>query len=156
MDRLAGVRLTGLLLLAGMEAWAAGQLPLFFVPNQGQARADMLDYLLSTDAAERETLRAEMVAYDAALMDLIQRMDEADTDREDIETLAGIDSAWHAYTAWRDQALAAMEAGDRANALASYHNQGRRLAAEVDRERRQNVPHADRVAPTDRAHHANE
>jgi signal transduction histidine kinase/DNA-binding response OmpR family regulator len=118
--------------LMSVDVFGGTQLLATYIDDSWQARADMLDYLLSTDAAERETLRAEMIAYDAALVDLIQRMDEADTDREDIETLAGIDSAWHAYTAWRDQALAAMEAGDRANALASYHNQGRRLAAEVD------------------------
>src|SRR2546421_11238189 len=118
--------------LMSVDVFGGTQLLATYIDDSWEARADMLDYLLSTDAAERETLRAEMIAYDAALVDLIQRMDEADTDREDIETLAGIASAWHAYTAWRDQALAAMEAGDRANALASYHNQGRRLAAEVD------------------------
>ena len=60
----------------------------------------MLDYLLSRDDAERETLRAEMVAYDAALVDLIQRMDEADTDREDIETLAGIERWLAEHHVW--------------------------------------------------------
>jgi signal transduction histidine kinase len=115
-----------------VDVFGGTQLLATYIDDSWQARADMLDYLLSRDAAERETLRAEMAASDAALADLIQRMDQADTDREDIETLAGIASAWHAYTAWRDQALAAVEAGDRAGALASYHNQGRRLAAEVD------------------------
>ena len=115
-----------------VDVFGGTQLLAAYIDASWQARADMLDYLLSTDAAERETLRAEMVANDAALADLIQRMDQADTDREDSQTLAGITSAWHAYTAWRDQALAATEAGDRASALASYHDQGRRLAADVD------------------------
>src|SRR5437588_10367716 len=41
------VWLTSLLLIAGMEGLAAGQLPLFFIPNHGQTQADVR-YLVET------------------------------------------------------------------------------------------------------------
>ena len=51
--------------LMSVDVFGGTQLLATYIDDSWQARADMLDYLLSTDAAERETLRAEMVAYDA-------------------------------------------------------------------------------------------
>ena len=59
--------------LMSVDVFGGTQLLATYIDDSWQARADMLDYLLSTDAAERETLRAEMVAYDAALVDCINR-----------------------------------------------------------------------------------
>jgi signal transduction histidine kinase/CheY-like chemotaxis protein len=104
-----------------------------YIDDSWQARSDTLDFLLSDDeAGASSTFRAAMVTTDERLADLVRQMDEADTDREDVETLAGIDSAWRAYSAWRDHALALIEGGDRAGALASYRSDGFRLGRDVD------------------------
>jgi signal transduction histidine kinase len=104
-----------------------------YADNSWQARSDLLGYLLTEDPAERDLLRQEIATIDAKLKVLVQEMDEADTDRQDVQTLAGLEGAWNAYATWRDQSLfRALDAGDRAGALNSYHTQGIGLAKEVD------------------------
>jgi signal transduction histidine kinase/ActR/RegA family two-component response regulator len=98
-----------------------------------QARSDLLAYLLAEDPAQRETLRASIASTDSTLYQLAREMDEADTDRQDMETLAGLSDAWDAYAAWRDQSIfTALDAGDRDAALASYQSDGIRLAKTLD------------------------
>jgi signal transduction histidine kinase/CheY-like chemotaxis protein/HPt (histidine-containing phosphotransfer) domain-containing protein len=103
-----------------------------YIDDSWQARSDMLDYLLSDDPGDRQRLRASIDSTDAKLEDLVRKMDEADTDREDVQTLAAIDEAWRDYAAWRNQAIATIERGDQATALASYRSDGVRLARVVD------------------------
>jgi CHASE3 domain sensor protein len=98
-----------------------------------QARSDVPAYLLTDDPAEHERLRQEINTIDAKLKLLVQQMDEADTDRQDVETLAGLVESWNAYAAWRDQSLfPALDAAYRDAALTSYHTQGVQLANTVD------------------------
>jgi signal transduction histidine kinase/DNA-binding response OmpR family regulator len=97
------------------------------------ARSDLLAYLLTDDAGQRERLHSRIVSTDVKLARLVSDMDAADTDRQDVETLAGLTAAWDAYTAWRDQyVFVPIESGDRDAALASYHTDGIRLEATVD------------------------
>jgi signal transduction histidine kinase/DNA-binding NarL/FixJ family response regulator/HPt (histidine-containing phosphotransfer) domain-containing protein len=104
-----------------------------YIDEVWQARADMLDYLLSDDPTETTPkMRRMVVNSDAKLADLVRRMDEADTDREDVQTLAGINDSWSGYAGWRDDALALIESGDRAGALASYRSEGIGLGRQVD------------------------
>src|SRR5215467_2637663 len=70
-----------------------------------QARADLLNYLLSDDPAVATAHRAEMAQLDHRLSELNQQMDEADTDREDVGTLAALMASWNSYVAWRDQSV---------------------------------------------------
>jgi hypothetical protein len=60
-------------------------------------------------------------------------MDEADTDRQDVQALAALQEAWNTYAAWRDQSLfPALDAADPEDALTSYHTTGVELAKGVD------------------------
>jgi signal transduction histidine kinase/DNA-binding NarL/FixJ family response regulator len=98
-----------------------------------QARSDLLTYLLTEDPAERARLRASIAATDATLHQLAQQMDEADTDRQDVQTLAALAAAWDAYANWRDQfVFGALDAGDHEAALGSYETVGARLARDLD------------------------
>jgi signal transduction histidine kinase/DNA-binding NarL/FixJ family response regulator len=98
-----------------------------------QARSDLLSYLLTEDPAERTRLRASIVSTDAKLEHLVKQMDEADTDRQDVQTLAALAAAWNAYANWRDVAVfGAMDVGDREAALESYRTVGARLATDLD------------------------
>ncbi|HTD78444.1 MAG TPA: ATP-binding protein, partial [Chloroflexota bacterium] len=70
---------------------------------------------------------------DATLHQLVEQMDEADTDHQDVQTLAALVAAWDAYANWRDQSVfAALDAGDHEAALASYETVGARLARDLD------------------------
>jgi signal transduction histidine kinase/DNA-binding NarL/FixJ family response regulator len=98
-----------------------------------QSRSDLLAYLLTEDPAERARLRASIVSTDAKLHRLVEQMDEADTDRQDVQTLTALAAAWDAYAQWRDQSVfPALDAGDRQAALASYQTVGAYLARELD------------------------
>jgi signal transduction histidine kinase/CheY-like chemotaxis protein len=96
-----------------------------------ESRSDLLPYLLAEDPAQRARLRTNMASIDGELADLARRMDEADTDREDVQTLAGLRQAWQAYDDWRHQAvIGAVEAGDEPAARGAYDSEGvQRLGA---------------------------
>src|SRR5919198_401089 len=104
-----------------------------WVDTSWEARADLLDYLLADDPAPHSGVREKMISLDAQLEQLAHQMDEADTDREDVETLAALVQAWDAYAAWRDEAiLAPLDRGDRAAALDAYRTDGAHLATDID------------------------
>jgi PAS domain S-box-containing protein len=104
-----------------------------WVDTSWQARADLLDYLLTDDPVANTEDRLEMVHLELRLNELVRLMDEADTDREDVGTLAALTAAWQSYTAWRDETvLAQVDRGDRAAALAAYRADGARMGALVD------------------------
>jgi signal transduction histidine kinase/ActR/RegA family two-component response regulator len=90
-----------------------------------ESRSDLLPYILADDPANRDRLRNDMSAIDGELANIILRMDEADTDREDVQTLAGLTQAWRNYDDWRHRAvIAAVETGDRAGAMNAYQSEG--------------------------------
>ena len=104
-----------------------------WVDTSWESRADLLDYLLTDDPAAAAADRASMDQFDARLVDLAGQMDEADTDREDVATLASLKSAWTAYKEWRDErVLGLLDRGDRAAALDAYRADGARMGANVD------------------------
>jgi Four helix bundle sensory module for signal transduction len=96
-----------------------------------ESRSDLLPYLLAQDAAQRARLRTNMATIDQELSEVARRMDDADTDREDVQTLAGLMQAWQAYDDWRHQAvIGAVEAGDQSAAMHAYDSEGvQRLVA---------------------------
>jgi signal transduction histidine kinase len=135
----------GLYSVAKMQELNDGQRTLFgdvfggthllalYVDDSWEARASVLNYLLAHDPAERQALRLKMTSIDAKLERLASDMDLADTDRQDVATLAAVTRAWTAYADWRDTSLiGAVEAGDEDAALASYHTQGAQLATDLD------------------------
>src|SRR5918911_1294514 len=135
----------GLYSIAKMQELNDGQRTLFgdvfggthllarYVDGSWEARASVPAYLLAHDPAERQVLRLKMTAKDAELEQLATDMDLADTDREDVATLAAVTQAWTAYADWRDTSLiGAVEAGDEDAALASYRTQGTQLATDLD------------------------
>src|SRR5919201_4033279 len=65
-----------------------------------QVRSDLLNYLLTDDPDAAVAYRQEMQQLDQRLSGLAHQMDVADTDREDVGTLAALISAWDAYTTW--------------------------------------------------------
>lgn len=104
-----------------------------WVDTSWQARADLLDLLLTDDPVTASNDRRDMQSSDQTLAELVDEMDIADTDREDVETLAALVSAWDSYTTWRNEAvLSPFDAGDRAAALAAYSKDGARMGAVVD------------------------
>ena len=96
-----------------------------------ESRSDLLPYLLADDPAQRDRLRSDMTVIDGELANIIRRMDEADTDREDVQTLAGLTQAWQDYDDWRHRdVIGAVEAGDRDGAMRAYESEGvQRLSA---------------------------
>jgi PAS domain S-box-containing protein len=104
-----------------------------WVDMSWQARSDLLNYLLTDDPAAAATYRQEMQQLDQRLADLAHQMDLADTDREDVATLAALESAWDAYAAWRDDVvLREVDRGNRAAALSAYRAGGAHVGATVD------------------------
>jgi signal transduction histidine kinase/CheY-like chemotaxis protein/HAMP domain-containing protein len=95
-------------------------------------RSAVLQYLVAEDPAVTSRLRDDLATMDAQMRDLTRQMDEADTDRQDMETLANIDADWRAYTTWRDAAFRVADSGDRAAAIASYESNGGPLERAVD------------------------
>ena len=135
----------GVYAVSTMEGMNAGQQTVYedvfggthllalWVDTSWQDRADLLDYLLTNDPQAALGDRTEMLALDKRLVELAQAMDQADTDREDVGTLAALESAWNSYAAWRDETvLGQLERGDRAAALAAYRRDGARLSTQVD------------------------
>ena len=101
-----------------------------WVDMSWESRADLIDYLLTRDPAAAAADRAAMAANDVQLAEVARQMDEADTDREDVATLADLESAWKAYTTWRDTAVVSqVDRGNRSAALAAYTQNQRRGAA---------------------------
>src|SRR5919202_409866 len=104
-----------------------------WVDTSWQARSDLLNYLLADDPVSAAAYRQEMQQLDQRLGDLAHQMDLADTDREDVATLAALMSAWDAYTNWRDEVvLGELDRGNRAEALAAYREGGSRMGTTVD------------------------
>src|SRR5712691_5273078 len=135
----------GIYVVVGMEQLNAGQRLMYgdifggthllgtWVDNAWETRAALATYLLADDVDQRNDLRREFAAADERLSVLLDQMDHADTDREDIETLAGLARAWQAYTAWREQSIiAAVESGDRLAALAAYEADSAQTSADLD------------------------
>jgi signal transduction histidine kinase len=99
-----------------------------------ESRSSLLPYLLADDPTERDQLRQQMAQIDNDLVGLAVEMDQADIDREDVQTLAGLTSAWQTYEAWRHQAvIGAVEAGDRPAAMRAYQTEGAQLTQNLDR-----------------------
>ena len=104
-----------------------------YIDASWESRATVTGYLLANDTGEREALRSRMISLDEELGQLAQQMDEADSDREDVATLAGVTQAWSDYMDWRDSTLLpTIEAGHRAAALTSYRTEGAQLAGALD------------------------
>ena len=103
-----------------------------YVERAADGRTAVLEYLLSEDPATQARLRQDIASIDSDLADLSQQMDEADTDREDVETLADVDAAWARFAAWRDRALGMLDGGNRPAALASYEQEGAQLGVLAD------------------------
>jgi methyl-accepting chemotaxis protein len=104
-----------------------------YVQQAATGRRATLAYPMAGTPAERQALRAEIVAVDKALADLARKMDEADTDREDVATLARLQKAWQAYATWRDRAiLSNVDNGKQDEAITSYRTEGVRLEKDLD------------------------
>jgi PAS domain S-box-containing protein len=98
-----------------------------------EARSVLLTDLLSEDAAVWRGTRAQMETLDARLRDIAQQMDAADTDREDVETLANLNAAWQDYVSWRDtRVIGPLEGGDRAAAIQAYRTESLNLTQQID------------------------
>ena len=103
-----------------------------YTDRSSDGRAAALAYLLEDDPNKRAQLRQEIAATDTDLSQLSREIDAADTDRQDVDTLARVDSAWHAFAAWRDHAMQLEDAGDVVGARQSYEIEGAPLAQQVD------------------------
>jgi methyl-accepting chemotaxis protein len=88
-----------------------------------QVRSNVQEYLLQDDPTQRAALRGQIAALDKKLTDLAQQLDQADTDRQDVQALAKLTRTWTAYATWRDTAvLTAVDNGNRASAMEAYRN----------------------------------
>jgi methyl-accepting chemotaxis protein len=103
-----------------------------FSDTSWQARAQLQTLLLTEDSAGRAAVQAHIAQLDAEVVDLVHQMDAADTDREDVQTLAALSGAWSEYTRWRDGVvLAALNAGDGVGAVAAYRAEHERFEGAV-------------------------
>jgi PAS domain S-box-containing protein len=103
-----------------------------YLDRSSDGRAAALAYLVSDDPAQRARIRQESMAIDADLAELSREIDQADDDRQDVDTLASVDAAWHAFAAWRDRAWQLEDAGDPMAARLSYETEGAALARQLD------------------------
>jgi signal transduction histidine kinase len=104
-----------------------------YIDRTWHTRRDVTAYTYSTDPAARQALREQIVARDAELATLAEAMDQADTDREDVQTLARLREAWHAYAAWRDALMALRDADtESAASLGVLASTGAPFTANVD------------------------
>jgi PAS domain S-box-containing protein len=103
-----------------------------YTDRSSDGRQAALAYLLGGDPNKRAQLRQEIAATDADLSELSREIDAADTDRQDVDTLARVDSAWRAFATWRDKAMQLEDAGDIDGARQSYQSEGAPLAQQVD------------------------
>ena len=103
-----------------------------YADRTADGRQAALAYLLEDDANRRAQLRQDIAAADASLVELSRQIDQADTDRQDIDTLARVDSAWYAFAMWRDDAMQLVDGGDVVGARRSYEVVGAPLAQQVD------------------------
>src|SRR5918912_1251756 len=103
-----------------------------YLDRSSDGRATALAYLVLDDPEQRARLRQESAAVDADLRELSREIDDADSDRQDVDTLASVDAAWHAFAAWRDRAWRLQDAGDPAAARLSYQTEGAALATQLD------------------------
>jgi signal transduction histidine kinase len=116
-----------------MDVFGGTHLIAVWLDRSWEARANLGRFVRTQDPAERERLRAKLQQEDTELRRLFGRMDEADWDRQDVETLAGLESAWNAYAEWRDQVLVdAVERGDSPAAMAAFESEGLRLTNNID------------------------
>ncbi|MGE3272889.1 MAG: methyl-accepting chemotaxis protein, partial [Chloroflexota bacterium] len=115
------------------DVLVGSQLLTQYVGHAAAGRRAVLSYPVAGTPTERQALRAQIVAEDKALADLVRKMDEADTDRVDVPKLAQIVSAWSAYSTWRDRdILAAVDNGQQDAALAANRTEGLRLEKVLD------------------------
>src|SRR3954453_17688706 len=70
------------------DVLVGSQLLTKYVAQAGIGERAPLAYPLAATPAERQALRGQIAAADKALADLAHQMDVADTDREDVQTLA--------------------------------------------------------------------
>src|SRR3954470_1444404 len=115
-----------------MDVFGGTHLIAVWLDRSWESRADLGRYMRSQDPAEREGLRVKLQQEDADLRRLFGRMDDADWDRQDVETLAGLERAWNAYAEWRDQVLVdAVERGDSPAAMAAFESEGLKLTENI-------------------------
>jgi signal transduction histidine kinase/ActR/RegA family two-component response regulator/HAMP domain-containing protein len=103
-----------------------------YLDRSSDGRAAALAYLILDDPEQRARLRQESAAVDADLRELSREIDQADTDRGDVDTLASVDAASYAFAAWRDRAWQQQDAGEPAAARLSYETEGAALAKQLD------------------------
>jgi signal transduction histidine kinase len=104
-----------------------------WVDRAWHTRRAVLAYAVSDQPAQRAALREQIAAADVELQQLTQSIDDADTDREEVDPLAGVVTAWSEYREWRDAALAAADAANDPGIVASaYKDDGARLDAALD------------------------
>src|ERR1051326_282756 len=104
-----------------------------YVNHSWQARSQVAMYLTAETPAQRASVKAQIGKLDQTLADDAKQLDQADTDRQDVGTLAEATSAWKAYAQWRDETLIkSVDAGNQDAALASFDDQGARLSDAFD------------------------
>jgi CHASE3 domain sensor protein len=96
------------------------------------SRSDVQGYLLADDPAQRAEVRSQVRKLDQNVAQLSQDMDKADTDRQDVPSLAKLTGAWAAYVTWRDtKVFAAVDAGRANDALDAYRTDNARMSDAV-------------------------
>jgi len=103
-----------------------------YADRSSDGRTAAVEYLLEENPQRRAELRQDIAAVDADLIDLSRQIDAADAHREDVDTLAHVDAAWHTFVAWRDRAMQLEDAGQVPAARASYASEGALLLQQVD------------------------
>src|SRR4051812_44298038 len=101
------------------DVLVGSQLLTKYVQHAATARRAVMAYPMAGATDERQALKAAIATEDRALAQLVKEMDTADTDREDVETLAKLQGAWAAYSTWRDRdILSAVDSGKQDAAVA--------------------------------------
>jgi methyl-accepting chemotaxis protein len=116
----------------GEDVFGGTQLLAQYLDVSWASRSDVQGYLLAADPAQRAEVRSRVSTLDQDVARLTQDMDKADTDRQEVPSLAKLTDAWAAYVTWRDtQVFGAVDAGRVSDALDAYRTDNTRLSDAV-------------------------
>jgi two-component system, sensor histidine kinase and response regulator len=115
------------------EVFGGTHLLATWIDDAWESRFALQTYLLTNDPVERSRLRVRMGVLDANLDSLARQMAEASRDRQDVDTLGALTTAWRQYATWRDRAVTGpFESGDHAAAVSAYQTEGAQWNAAID------------------------
>jgi methyl-accepting chemotaxis protein len=102
-----------------------------YAERTGRGQLLVARYVAEEDEIKRAGVRGEIEKIDRELVELRRQMDEADTDRQDVQQLADLTAAWTDFQTWRDKWI--LESKQMGPAKAAYGVGNAAQAAAIER-----------------------